>query len=92
VPFALLLSRDLKRHIKPLARIAVGILVMRFIDLYWLMYPAFNAHQMKFHWLTVVAPVAIGGIWMWLFIARLKKHPLLPLHDPRFHNGMAEQH
>jgi hypothetical protein len=92
VPFALLLSRDLKRHIKPLARIAVGILVMRFIDLYWLMYPAFNAHQLKFHWLTVVAPVAIGGIWMWLFIARLKKHPLLPLHDPRFHNGMAEQH
>lgn len=92
LPFLLLLSRQLKRKIVPLARIAAGILVMRFIDMYWLVYPAFNDHRLQFHWLTVVAPVAIGGLWLWLFIGNLKKQPLLPLHDPRFHNGMAEQH
>lgn len=92
VPFALLLSRGLKRHIEPLARIAAGILVMRLIDMYWLIFPAFNNHELKFHWLSLAAPLAIGGIWVWLFIHRLKNHPLLPLHDPRFHNGMAEQH
>ncbi len=92
IPFALLLSRGLKRNIEPLARIAVGILLMRFIDLYWLVYPAFNNHQLQFHWLTIVAPVAIGGGWVWLFIYNLKNQPLLPLNDPRFHNGMAEQH
>lgn len=92
VPLALLLSRQLKRHIEPLARIAVGILVMRLIDMYWLIYPAFNNHQLKFHWLSIVAPIALGGIWVWLFVNHLKRQPLLPLHDPRFHKGMAEQH
>jgi hypothetical protein len=91
-PFALLLSRGLKRHIEPLAKIAAGILIMRFIDLYWLIYPAFNEHEIKFHWLSIVAPIAIGGIWIWLFVGQLKRSPLLPLNDPRFHNGMAEQH
>ncbi|MDL1892796.1 hypothetical protein FBQ87_07895 [Sphingobacteriales bacterium CHB3] len=92
VPFALLLSRGLKRHIEPLSRIAVGVLVMRLVDLYWLVYPAFNNHELHFHWLSLAAPAAIGGIWLWLFIGQLKSQPLLPLNDPRFHNGMAEQH
>lgn len=92
VPFALLLSRQLKRHIEPLARIAVWVLVMRLVDMYWLVYPAFNEHRFHFHWLTIVAPVALGGIWVWLFVNHLKTQPLLPLHDPRFHKGMAEQH
>ncbi|MBI5474226.1 MAG: hypothetical protein HY961_17970 [Ignavibacteriae bacterium] len=92
LPFGLLLSRQLKRHIVPLARIAMGILVMRFIDTYWLIFPAFNNHELKLHWLSLVAPVAIGGFWIWLFLGQLKSQPLLPLNDPRFHNGMANQH
>ncbi len=92
IPFALLLSRSVKRRIEPLARIAAGILIMRLIDIYWLVYPAFNEHQLKFHWLSLVAPVAIGAIWVWMFVNYLKSQPLLPLNDPRFHNGMAEQH
>jgi hypothetical protein len=92
VPLALLLSRQLKRQIEPLARIAAVVLVMRLIDMYWLVYPAFNNHQLKFHWLSIVAPIALGGIWIWLFVHHLKQQPLLPLHDPRFHKGMAEQH
>jgi hypothetical protein len=92
VPFLFLLSRQMKRHIEPLARLAVGILVMRLIDMYWLVFPAFNNHEFKFHWLSIIAPIAIGGIWLWMFFYQLKKQPLLPLNDPRFHNGMAEQH
>ena len=41
LPFALLLSRDLKRNFKLLASIAVFILFMRFVDLYWLVAPDF---------------------------------------------------
>jgi hypothetical protein len=62
---------------------------MRLIDIYWLVYPAFNQHQLQFHWLSIVAPIGIGGIWIWLFIAQLKNQPLLPLNDPRFHDGIS---
>lgn len=90
VPFFLLLSRRTKRMITNLARIASGILVMRFVDLYWLIMPAFNQHELQFHWLTLVAPIGIGGIWVAVFIGHLKTHPLLPEHDPRF--GPDGQH
>ena len=40
----------------------------------------------------VAAVVALGGIWLSLFIWRLKQRPLLPLHDPRlgYHSLEAE--
>jgi hypothetical protein len=89
VPFLLLLSRRTKRMINRLAVIAGGILIMRLVDLFWLIMPAFNEHRLQFHWLDIVAPIGIGGIWIALFLGQLKSQPLLPLHDPRF-NEKAE--
>ena len=42
LPFALLLSRDLKRNFKLLRAVAVLVIVMRFVDLYWLVAPDFR--------------------------------------------------
>src|ERR1700746_2677648 len=42
LPCALLLSRDLKRNFKLLASIAVFILFMRAVDVYWLVAPDFT--------------------------------------------------
>ena len=42
LPFALLLSRDLKRNFKLLASLAVFILFMRYVDLFWLVTPDFE--------------------------------------------------
>ena len=89
VPFFVLLSRKAKRSIRPLALIAGAILVMRLVDLFWLIMPAFNEHRLEVHWLDLAAPIGIGGIWLALFLHQLRGHPLLPLHDPRF-NEKAE--
>ena len=42
LPFALLLSRDLKRNFKLLRCVAVVVIVMRFVDLYWMVAPDFH--------------------------------------------------
>ena len=42
------LSRAVKRHASMLAKVAAGLLVMRFFDLFWLSAPAF-AHDGAFH-------------------------------------------
>ena len=44
--------------------------------------PPFTPGRLSMHWLDVVMPLAIGGIWMWAFIRELKRRPLLPLNDP----------
>lgn len=92
VPFFLLLSRKAKRVIHTLAIIAGWILIMRLVDLFWLIMPAFNEHQLTIHWLNIVAPIAIGGIWIGLFVWQLKGQPLLPLHDPRFNERAENVH
>ena len=83
LPFALLLSRDLKRNFKLLASIAVFIMFMRFVDLFWVVTPEF-AQGGGFHisFLDFAAPIGIGGIWLWRFLSELEKRPLIPLHDP----------
>ncbi|MFN0158557.1 MAG: hypothetical protein ACKVRP_10875 [Bacteroidota bacterium] len=84
VPFLLLLSRRTKRVLNALSKIAAGVFVMRLVDLFWTIIPAFSHNQVRLHWLDIIAPIAIGGMWVAVFMWQLKGKPLLPLHDPRF--------
>lgn len=84
VPFLLLLSRTTKRRAPLLGAIAVGILVMRLVDLFWLVAPALHPEGIHLHWLDLVLPVGLGGIWLAAFLTRLKSRPLLAERDPRF--------
>ena len=93
VPFFLLLSRSLKRDIRKLSLVALLLHVMRWVDNWWLVAPAFPAHGFPLHWLDLAAPVAIGGIWVWLFTGQIVKAPLLPVHDANLTAALeAEAH
>jgi hypothetical protein len=83
LPFFVLLARANKVNHTRLARLAVLILVMRFFDMYWLVMPEVRREGPVFHWLDVVAPIAIGGIWIAAYIWSLQRRPLLPAHDHR---------
>jgi hypothetical protein len=82
IPFVLLLSRNTKRRKHVLARVAGAVLFMRFVDLFWLIAPSFPNEGLCIHWMDVIAPIGIGGVWLAVFCQRLKGRSLLPLHDP----------
>jgi len=82
LPFLLLLSRDLKRNAPLLAAVAGGIMVMRFVEIFWTVTPIFHPEQLTVHWMDLAAPAGVGGLWFWMFLGELKSQPLLPLHDP----------
>jgi len=84
VPFFLLLARGMKRRLETLATIASGLIVMRLLDLFWLVIPAFHPTGLHVHWLDLVAPVGVGGVWMALFVRQLHGRSLLPLHELRW--------
>jgi hypothetical protein len=84
LPFVMLLSRDLKRNARKLVAIAGLIFLMRFIDVYWLIVPEFNRGHLKIEWMSLVAPIAFGGLWIAFFIWHLNLRPLLPFNDPNF--------
>lgn len=82
LPFLLLLSRDLKRDARRLATVAVLLLVMRWVDLYWQVAPTFHHEGLAPHWLDLTAVVGLGGVFLALVLRRLAARPLLPIHDP----------
>jgi hypothetical protein len=95
VPFCLLLSRPLKRAPDRLVKLAAWLLIVRVIDTYMYVAPEFSSsglnrwvtpgeHPSMFfvNWLDVVTPIAIGGLWLWMFYTQLRQRPLLPIGDP----------
>ncbi|HEX2251796.1 MAG TPA: hypothetical protein VHQ65_00850 [Thermoanaerobaculia bacterium] len=82
VPFALLLSRDLKKHPRRLAGLALFLLFMRWVDHLWQVAPTLHPEGLVIHWLDVAAPLAVGGLWLAAFVWLLRRHPVVPVNDP----------
>jgi hypothetical protein len=87
LPFALLLSRDLKRNFKLLRGIALFILCMRFVDLFWLTKP-FAYENFHFTWMDITAPLGMVGLWLAYFFTNLQQRPLLPANDPNLEEAL----
>ncbi|HEV8112980.1 MAG TPA: hypothetical protein VGR31_09410 [Planctomycetota bacterium] len=90
LPFLLLLWRRIKRNTSILPWVALLLLAMRFVDVFWLVAPAFHPEGLVVHWLDVVVPIAIGGFWVAFFVQNLKGRPLLSLQDAKL-EAMLEQ-
>jgi len=95
IPFALLIIRDIKRNRRTLAAVATLLFFIRLVEAFWIVQPTFHA-SISIHWLDIVTPLAIGGLWFALFIRQLLARPLLPLYEPKLEgekaHGEAAQH
>ncbi len=82
LPFFLLMLRAAKRNPNYLTAVAVFVLLMHWIDMYWLVMP--NLHKTGFHfsWMDPACMTGIGGIFVWYFWFRFKRHPIVPVQDP----------
>jgi len=107
-PFALLLSRSLKRHARRVVSVAFLLLFMRLVDLFWQTAPNFypgaavpfgpgtetglSGFGLADGALYVICPIAMGGIWLFFFYLRLSKRALLPVNDPGFVEMLEAKH
>jgi hypothetical protein len=91
LPFALLLSRPLKREPLRLRRVALLMLFMRVFDLVFFFAPSvhqggegvFGARDLLTSFVPMFAmALGVGGIWLWYYFGQLAARPLLPLGAP----------
>ena len=100
LPFALLLSRALKRSARALSVVAALLLVMQLVDLYWLIGPDLASHgeaapPLHPHVLDLAGALGIFGLWLVLFARQLKGAALLPVGEPELRElgaARAEAH
>lgn len=87
LPFTLLLlnrGRRRGRGLRGLLAIAALLLVMRLVDVYWLVMPAFSPQGLAPHWLDLATVLAMGGLWMAFFAWQLQQHRLVPVSHPKY--------
>jgi hypothetical protein len=80
LPFLTLLSRPYKRNVRHLAYLAIWLLVMRWLDMLWIVEPSFSK-TITITWLDVVMPFAMGGLWFAYFCRNLSSMALVPAYD-----------
>jgi hypothetical protein len=90
IPFLLLLSRDLKKNPGRLATIAILIMFMRYVDLYWLVGPETHPKGSMIHILDFLLPLGIGGLWLAFFFRQLKSQPLIAVNDPNLQEALHD--
>ncbi len=93
LPFFLLLMRRIKRDASYVVPVAMLILLMRFVDLYWQVIPVFHKGGLAPTWMDLAAPVALMGLWLAFFMSRLKANPLTsPYHEAELHAAVEHAH
>ena len=91
-PFLILLSRSAKQSARTLATLALLILAMRAVDVIWLIEPTFNRARFHLSWMDVVAPIAMGGLWVAVFAWQLQQRSLMPINDPQLEQALHPAH
>jgi hypothetical protein len=96
LPFLLLLPAGANRNSRILVAVAGLVVLMRFVDVYWLVRPVFTqasasaaSARFQIHWLDLAASIGIGGVWLAVFLWQLEERPLLPVNDPEFAEALA---
>jgi len=90
LPFLLLLPRWSKRNAVMLTIVALWILLMRWVDLYWLIFPTHSPDGVHLSWMDISTLAGIGGIFIWFVWNRITSQPLIPVNDPDL--GLSIKH
>jgi hypothetical protein len=79
-PFAFLLFQKTKRRLGALAAVAGAVLVMRVVDLVWMVDPSSAGPEPRgVSWVDFLAPPFVIGLWVARWAWLLARAPLIPL-------------
>ena len=82
LPFVLLLPRAMKRNLTFLKILAVWLLIMHWIDVYWMVMVNHSPQGIHLHWIDAALFIGLGGIVFGVFWKFFSAHPLVPVGDP----------
>ncbi len=90
LPFLGLLSATPKRRGRYLMPFAIWVLLMHWVDLYYIIMPEFTAAgSLGLHVIDLTVFLGMGGIWMALLTRTLSRQSLIPIKDPRLAESLA---
>ncbi|HVN33245.1 MAG TPA: hypothetical protein VMT45_14805 [Thermoanaerobaculaceae bacterium] len=89
LPFVALISRGPKRRPRILAAAAVWMLVMHWIDIFWLVMPAVSPGSPVPHLVDLTLFVGLGSLFLAAAAFAVRGRSLVPERDPRLEESLA---
>jgi len=88
VPFFLLLSRARKTDPNRIAKVAIWILCVHFLDLYWMIMPQTSTSPIP-DWSNFTAFLGVGGVTIAFALYRFQGMSAVPVKDPFLAESLA---
>jgi hypothetical protein len=66
-------------------------MIADWFDLYWHAMPTWHP-TLSLHWLDLVVPLAVGGLWTAAFFWQLQRRTILPIGQPGLKEAMGDAH
>ena len=83
VPFFGLLSQAAKRSEKRLLQVSILVLIGQWLDIYWMVVPVFKEAPALLSWAEVGIGLGFAGLFGLSLTWFYKRHPIIPVGDPR---------
>ncbi len=88
IPFLLLISRNAKRRLRILGFVCSWLLAMHVVDVFWFVIPNVARERLSVSWIDLAALLAVGGVYLTVVLLTMRRHPLIPLGDPRLERSL----
>lgn len=88
VPFLTLLPRSSKRNNSVLISVSILVLVMQYIDVYWMVYPNFFEGEMHFGLWEIGLFLGFAGLFLMTLTKFMSKNSIVAVNDPRIHEAL----
>jgi hypothetical protein len=95
LPFLFLLNREAKHNRFMLGLVSALVLVMHFLEIYWISMPANHsgdAHGLHFSWIDIATFLGLGGMFFGLFFNKFKKESMVPKNDPKMDECLSKSY
>ncbi|HEY2923944.1 MAG TPA: hypothetical protein VGJ98_03135 [Candidatus Eisenbacteria bacterium] len=84
IPFFVLMPQRWKENETVLLTVAAGVILGQWLDMYWVIYPAFSPEHAVLSWNEIGVAVGFLGLFGWKVQSFLARHPVAPHGDPDF--------
>jgi hypothetical protein len=84
IPFFVLMPQKLKENETVLLTVASAVVIGQWLDMYWVIYPAFSPEHAVLSWNELGVALGFIGLFGWTVQSFLSRHPAAPHGDPDF--------
>jgi hypothetical protein len=89
IPFLALLPRGWKRNESHVAAVSLIVIASQYLDIFWLVAPNFNEHQLVFGFYELGGILFMVGVFTLALLRFYQSHSLVAIKDPRMHESLA---